>query len=118
MCKRIKDILFPTNVLGKKKKCIKVAVPEQSGAYNYEIVWSGERLQVAWAYNVQIKTPGERRRYIDPHKEIFTNGDDDPETITIVQVNNARTWQQVSDAQLHINCTNVTKLTINGEQYI
>lgn len=114
MCKFIKDILFPLNVLGKKKRTFKIDVPAASGTYPFDFYWEGERLEIAWAYEIQIKTPGQRRHFVEQHKEIYTDGDiEQAHHIDIVQLNNISTWQ-TANGYIYLNCTNVTYLGMNG----
>ena len=114
MCKWIKDILFPTNVLGKKKKSIRVDLENPPyDARTFDIVWSGERLDVIWA---EQKRNGINMLPVVDHRETFTDGDMTAEQVIVIQrvLGQFRQW---TDA-IYFNCTNVTYLSINGEQYI
>lgn len=113
MCKWIKDILFPTNVLGKKKKCIKVAIDNPPYTNRtFDIEWTGERLDICYTRIV-------RRGRTSTHngqRLQFTNGNDTEESFIIGQraTTTLREWVD----EVYFNCTNVTKLIVNGEQLI
>ena len=119
MCKRIKDILFPTNVLGKKKKCVKFDLPDGFYRGTINIQWEGERLDVTFTYGVQIKfPPSERRRYFTNERFNFVDGDGGVDTIDIDTYNLSRSSKWVEERVIYFNCTNVTSLIVNGEQLI
>lgn len=104
MCKWLRDILFPTNVLGKKKRCVKW-VHNFSSADNYTIQWAGDRLQICHA---SIWINGK----IDRFKDTYTVGG------TFLYFVAAGVNYQVVNNTLYFNCTNVTSLIVNGEQLI
>ena len=112
MCKHIKDILFPLNILGKKKKSFDIAITDYSEDAVFEIEWTGERLDICWTSKFR------RGKYHESHQErrSFTNGNNSLTEITIEQrqESDLRKWAEA----IYFNCTNVTKLIINGEQYI
>lgn len=119
MCLKLKDILHPFNIFGKDRKNFKITVPEEYGDYTYDIEWTGERLIVSYTYDVIIKIPpSERRRYPQPHKEIYTDGELSEETIIINQYNRMSAWQTLINASIYFDCTNVTSLIVNGETLI
>lgn len=112
-CKRVLDILFPTNCFGKKKKCVSVDLPDDNTYVTLNIVWSGEQMQATWT----LVAVQQRKKVVNPHREIYTDGDDDPEQINIRRDSPfARVY--VTDNKVYFNCTNVTKLIVNGEQLI
>ena len=117
MCKWIKDILFPTNVLGNKKNSIRIDLPDlQIGENLVGIDWIGDRIDVTWTY--RITDMQQRHVTYEQHHETFYDADQREDVITLIEVYNAHVIQRVSDACIYINCTNVTQLLVNGEQYI
>lgn len=119
MCKWIKDILFPTNCFGKKKKCAKYQLPDGFTSVTLNIQWEGERLDVTFTYGVQIKLPpSERRRYYTNERFNFVDGDGGVDTIYIDRYNTAQNAKWVEEQMIYFNCTNVTQLIVNGEQLI
>jgi hypothetical protein len=112
MCKFIKDILFPLNLLGKKRVCVAYKVtgsmPED---YTLNVVWSGERMEVTYTQIARVPLPPKTL----PMREMHTNGDSEEFTI-----DTRRTPQRIQLAKdtVYFNCTNVTKLIVNGEQLI
>lgn len=113
MCKFIKDILFPLNLLGKKRVCVSYKVigstPED---YTLNVVWSGERMEIAYTQRNVRTMPG----IITPISTIHTDGS---ESEIIVDTRTSR-WQYIRlvNNVVYFNCTNVTKLIVNGEQLI
>lgn len=112
----IKDLLFPTNVLGKKMRTFTLPMihpPYVSKTFN--IVWSGEYLQVKRMQylrpdHLQYKT---RRTPIEEH---FTYGDMTNVELIVYQghVGGATVFSN----NVYLKCINVTYLEINGERYI
>lgn len=119
MCKWLRDILFPTNVLGKKKQCVKYQLPVGFTSGTLNIQWEGERLDVTFTYGVQIKLPlSERRRYYTNERYNFVDGDGGIDTIDIETRETMRDATWVEGQMIYFNCTNVTQLIVNGEQLI
>jgi hypothetical protein len=118
MCKWIKYILFPTNVLGKKKKCVSfdtLNTPTIDNMQTFEIEYEGDALAVRYTQFTQRKTPPRSRRY-DPIEHISSGGE--TFEITAPRVDNQRTASNIDNHVIYFNCTNVTKLIVNGEQLI
>lgn len=116
MCKFIKDILFPLNLLGKKRVCVAYTVPDgsQIADYTLNVVWSGERMEVAYTNRIIQVMPG----VIKPVSNIHTNGNES-EIIIHTRGEGARPqFTQLINNVVYFNCTNVTKLIVNGEQLI
>ena len=113
MCKRIKDILWPLNVLGKKKKSATYKLSGDPLPHTIPVEWWGDQLRITFTFYRRVYTPYPRTVTI-PITLDFANGDGATETIT--------TWRNgfaiSEDWTLHFNCTNVTKLIVNGEQII
>lgn len=110
MCKWIKDILFPTNVLGKKKKCIKYPLPSGYTSVNLDIECKGEMVvsytRTWFPPNINFPNGEQKRVYVK----------NETTTITIVRAN--QYGQRVGCKEVYFNCTNVTRLIVNGEQLI
>lgn len=111
MCKWIKDILFPTNVLGKKIRTFTFPqVHPPYNSYNYDIEWTGERLEFTYT---RYGRSGEVVRHF-PRRIMFQDGNETEENVSIRQ--SQMPYVYVGD--LYLKCTNVTKLIVNGEQLI
>ena len=115
MCKWIKDILWPTNAKGDKKQSFKVEIA--APPYNnvtFTVEWAGERLDICYC---SLFRRGRDRAYTD-HRLDYTavDGDEGTQTFTVFQnaLADRRTWVEA----VYFECTNVTKLIINGEQFI
>ena len=107
MCKKIKDILFPLNILGKKHRTF---VFEQThppyNKYNYYVKWKGERLEFSYT---RFYRNGGRTLHMGQREE-FTNGDYNEEHLTVRQSTAPTSWA----GNLYLKCTNVTYLDVNG----
>lgn len=113
MCKWIKDILFPTNVLGKKKDSFEIKIenpPYTSRTFNIE--WTGERLDIAYTK----QTRRGRVYFKEPIRLQYLDGNETEEEFTVAQsvIYQGRIWTD----NVYFNCTNVTSLIVNGEQLI
>lgn len=113
MCKFIKDILFPLNLFGKKRVCVAYKVTGRTPEdYTLNVVWTGERMEIAYTQRNIRTMPG----IITPISTIHTDGS---ESEIIVDTRTSR-WQYIRlvNNVVYFNCTNVTKLIVNGEQLI
>lgn len=111
MCKWIKDILFPTNVFGKKIKTFTFPHTHPPyNSYNYDIEWTGERLE--FTYTQSGRSGGKVIQI--PHRITFENGNNTEENVFVKQTQFPSSWA----SDLYLKCTNVTKLIVNGEQLI
>lgn len=119
MClKKLKEILFPTNVLGKNKRCVTFdtsGTPVVDDKKTFTIVWAGEALQVSYTQQRSGQISYTFKKYT-PIKELYTGGGTEtleaPEYATI----HSAVW--ISNDILYFNCTNVTSLVVNGDQII
>lgn len=114
MCKFIKDILFPLNLLGKKRVCVSYTVPDGSiiEDYTLNVVWSGERMEIAYTQRNVRTLPG----ITTPVSTIYTDGN---ESEIIVDTRTSRPqYIRLLHNIVYFNCTNVTKLIVNGERLI
>lgn len=124
MCKRIKDILFPLNVLGKKtvSKSCKLQIPEGQDYINIQVFWQGERLEMTFTH-IKTIVPA-RKRINNPVRVIVENGEEIDEDYNIGYhgIDFLAIGAVASDAPEHnviyFKCTNVTSLIVNGEQII
>ena len=113
MCKKVLDILFPTNILGKGKRSFKIDLPSGYTSVHLSITWSGERLIACYTrYWIPPRTQGK----YESIKNVFTNGHSDNETVSVARINNIH--QRIGCDTVYFNCTNVTELIINGVRYI
>lgn len=113
MCKFIKDILFPLNLFGKKRVCVAYTIPDGVTIEDYtlNVVWSGERMEVTYTQIAVVPPPAKTL----PRREMHTNGDS--EEFTIYARHRPERIRLAEDT-VYFNCTNVTKLIVNGEQLI
>lgn len=116
MCKWIKDILFPTNVLGKKKKCVFYEFEDGNvpNPINLSIVWVGEKIRMSYTIVTNVQRPFPHAVVVENGKADFNGGDGTEETYTI----SYRRGTVLAKRKLYFNCTNVTSLIVNGEQLI
>jgi len=111
MCKWLRDILFPTNVLGKKIRTFTFPqVHPPYSSYNYDIEWTGERLE--FTYTISGRSGMIVKHY--PHRITFENGNETEENVYVRQSQ----FPNAYSSDLYLKCTNVTKLIVNGEQLI
>lgn len=115
MCKFIKDILFPLNLLGKKRVCVAYKVTGRTPEdYTLNVVWSGERMEVAYTQNIMRTMPPKKVSVSDMH----TNGNESEITIYTRGEGSRPMGIQLIRNIVYFNCTNVTKLIVNEEQLI
>lgn len=120
MCKWIKDILFPTNVLGKKRKSLTFDIPAYPPMpVTLTIVWSGELLKLAytnlvsWRYGYNGDYP-----IVVSRKGQFKDGNSTTVTFNVKQGADGYETQTVANQRVYISCTNVTSLVVNGQTLI
>lgn len=120
MCQRLRDILFPTNILGKDKRTIKYSLadtPIDGGGYkNITMTWSGKRLEFVYTERLEDVNTGEVKY----------------QPVTLVEINQeAEKWVEDIDFgthdgfihsavgdMLYLKCTDVTTLIVNGQKLI
>lgn len=123
MCRWLRDILFPLEILGRKRKSIKfdlTTTPTQgSGRNTYKEItfkWSGDRLILSYVifsnYFYPVSTEYENK------KSVYVNGDENTISFRIPYTQDPRVVRGAIDDVIYFNCTNVTYLEINGERYI
>ena len=120
MCLKVKDILFPFNIFGKKKQCVHfdaTNVPDEGSPRRWHktinIVWSGERMALSYTEFIGSETRTENKSI----KNIYTDGDMSAITIQLPKYDGL-VKRYVIDWMLFFNCTNVTYLEVNGERLI
>ena len=111
-CKKIKDILFPLNVLGKKKQCVNYQLTDPL-PNTIPVEWIGERLRITFTYYKRIYHPMPKKVTI-PEIVDLENGDGSEEIIGV----HRNGFAIADDWTIHFNCTNVTSLIVNGETLI
>lgn len=117
MCQRLRDIFFPTNVLGKDKRTIKFSLASLTPSMHhliFDIQFVGERLEVCYT---QIANYGKQYRqqsflYEDGDGTLF-NFDIHPYDRNGDKVRNG-----ALDELIYFKCTNVTSLIVDGQQLI
>ena len=117
MCQRLRNIFFPTNILGKDIRTIDFSiadVPDINRKKAVTFTWTGERL--VFMYTI------EQRRYhwdnwnYEEHKDTFTGGGTETYSLQYGPINPSAT-DYVQD-MIYFKCTNVTSLIVNGQQLI
>lgn len=117
MCKQLKDILFPLNVLGKKMKSIAYPLSDELTDEELQIVWAGERLQVSWTEILTIPNP--RKKIVASMRFMYTDSEGKEESIIVrrgLLPHGERVT--VTDNKVFFLCTNVTSLIVNGQTLI
>ena len=125
MCmKKIKDILFPTNLLGKNKKSFAYRldyVPAIDFTKTVNVVWSGKRLDITYTTIEYPRRPGYSPTpdefIYTPFRYTYKDGDEDTRVIETPFVRTNHVIDVISHS-VFFNCTNVTSLVVNGEQLI
>ena len=106
MCQRLRDILLPTNVLGKDIRCVSYPLSRTQFPINLTCQWVGDRILVQWTVK---KSSG---KYA---KAKMTVKDGTPATF-VVHATPMGGDRAASD--LYFKCTNVTSLIVDGQQLI
>lgn len=116
MCKFIKDILFPLNLFGKKRVCVAYTIPDGATIEDYtlNVVWSGERMEIAYTQRNTRTMPG----IITPISTIHIDGSESGIIVYSRDEGYRFRFTQLINNVVYFNCTNVTKLIVNGEQLI
>lgn len=111
MCKFIKDILFPLNVLGKKKRSIVIDLPDGYDPVTLNINWEGDRIDVRYT---RIWLPPRQYGKAQGIEQTLINGD--AAAVDVIRVNNVH--QRITCDKVYLECTNVEYLYVNGEKLI
>ena len=111
MCKAIKNILWPLNVLGKKIRSFKI--PLENPPYNdrtITIMWTGKRLDICYTQQARNGIHAVPPR---PFRLRYEDGDNTTETFTIKQLAlmDRRVWVDA----FYIKATDVKLLVVDGE---
>lgn len=117
MCKQLLSILFPLNILGKKRKCVKYSVydlPVVGNEKTLNISWVGERLIVT--HTIIQSFPFSREKETLQYKSDF-HGDEQTTQSEVVIVRAGNYLETVND-MVYFSCTNVTSLIVNGQTLI
>lgn len=122
MCKWLRDILFPTNILGKKKQCVAVSwadTPEVDGYKVFNVFFIGERLEMSYTREVRklFYHHGEKYIWYYPEKVLFDLSDPDHyDMLEIKSGHEGGFYHRCSD--IFFNCTNCESLEVNGVKLI
>lgn len=108
MCKWLRNILQPLNVLNKNIRCVSYPLSRTAHPINIPIKWTGDALYVRWTL---INTN-------NPNKNIAAkfddkNGNETTRVVHITPMGNNR-----ANSDLFIKCVNVSSLIVNGETII
>ena len=106
MCQRLRDIFFPTNVLGKDIRCVSYPLSRTQFPINLTCQWVGDRILVQWTFK------SSSGRYVKAEIKLK---DGTPATFVVPATPMGNT-RAASD--LNFKCTNVTSLIVNGQQLI
>ena len=120
MCRFIKDILFLTNLLGKKRKVVAFdldSVPVVMNFRTVNIVWSGDRLIVDSTKVETLRVDMDITRTVTNVKNTYENGNVSAETISY-ELRRAPFGSTWTESPIFFNCTNVTYLEVNGTRLI
>lgn len=124
MCKHLRDILFPLDILGRKVRCITYdtsSTPRIDNKKTFVIEWIGERIDISATYKYAIAS----YEPMPPHWDITyppitlnltTSG-----TITLETDDftiRGTMYKHIDQNAIYFKCTKVTKLIINGEQIV
>lgn len=115
MCKRLKDILFPLNILGNKVRCITYPTPFQPtstvSSLDLAIEFEGKRFELRYLkYWVNVLSRG-----TEPFTKIWDG--DFAETVTVASGRRG-SFNRPIKQKVYIKCVGAKKLIINGEQII
>ena len=108
MCQRLRDILFPTNILGKDKRTIRFYLPDGISTWTPNIAWTGKSGSSCTLSLTRQKPDGTLEVWKDVkipqpvYQPVFINIDTQP------FVENC----------IYFKCTDVTSLIVNGETLI
>ena len=115
MClQRLRDILFPLNVLAKDRRVITFdasAVPTVMYVKTLNIVWTGKRLGILSTTRVTTMGVGDKYRQ---ERTYYTDGNGSSETYSVQD----GTLTKTTNFTVYFDCTNVTSLIVNGTTII
>ena len=126
MCKKLRDILFPTNIKGEDIRTFSIdASKMRSGtAMTLSIQWAGERIDLSyameWHYHeiIQPGQPDNNKSGVDNFNIVLTDGQifqRQYEAKVFISYPDKYTTYYLSDNLFHLKCTNVTLLVVNGQ---
>lgn len=130
MCKWLRDILFPTNILGSDTNVVKYdfsdttppvvpITPPWDKRYQFTIIWSGDVLNLCYTKVNRTGIGSNMKIWHDQIRETYYKGDNTTEVqLTPDGTIHLGNGSWVQDEILYLKCTNVTKLIVNGEQLI
>lgn len=119
MCKKLRDILFPTNVLGKDKRTIKFSLKNKSISLHrilLDIQFVGKRLEICYTQVTNYNNYQEK-------SVAYENGDG---TSILLDIHPYDRDGQYGDIirngalgdMIYLKCTDVTSLIIDWQQII
>ena len=99
----VRDILFPTELTGRKRQCVSYKLPDGlSGYYLLPVHATGKRVRLCWNFDYSGQ--------LIPYRPAADIVNANNQTINYLISN----VENVKDGMIYLNCTNVTELSING----
>ena len=121
---KTKDILFPTNVFGKKRKIVSYDTdnaPRDTSMYpiinvTFDIQWSGEQIEILYGMRRRYGNPPNITETIKSRRKLLRDSQAYNlfEQINVSSIDNTQFVNNI----MYFSCTNVTRLVVNGETLI
>lgn len=116
---KLRDILLPTNVLGKNIRCVSydtTDVPVVDDKKTLTVTWAGERIEFSYTTrHVYINGPKRKTEY-RKNKEILAGTGTETRTFRYGP-RNPQVFEYL-EPMIYFKCTNVTSLIVDGQQLI
>lgn len=104
MCRWLSNILFPTEVIGRKRQCVKYTLPYTSGWRIIDVKATGKRIHMSVSYEDAA-----------PNKTVPLDiVDINDQTVGVMLAN----VEYIRNRLVYFNCIDVKSLVVNGEQLI
>ena len=104
MCRWLSNILFPTEVIGRKRQCAKYILPNISGWHVMQVKATGKRIHMSVSYEDAAPNITVPLDIVDVNDQ----------TVGVVLEN----VQYIRNRLIYFNCIDVKSLVVNGEQLI
>lgn len=123
MCKQLKGILWPLNLLGKKMRSVTVDIPSGLSNVSLSFYCTAERAVVSYTRRKRIANVPQQifKTEIMPVKITYDDPDRADEQIISIsrgQSGGGTVVQDTPENQVHFTLTNCTYLEVNGTVYI
>ena len=119
MCKWLRDILFPTNILGKKKQCVAVSwadTPEVDGYKSFDVVFYGEYCEISYTRSVRRGDAAPIVKTVYFPERTSMDSEDHYERLEIMSGIHGAYVNRCSD--IFFKVTNCESLEVNGVKLI